>query len=63
MRPEDTQFEILRRMTPGERWQAAQHLSWSARRLKAAHVRALNPTWSEEQVQQDVKATFMHVRA
>jgi len=49
-------------MTPGERWLAAQRLYWSARRIKAAHVRALNPTWSEAQVQQDVKETFMHVR-
>ncbi|MBL8715978.1 MAG: hypothetical protein JNL79_08275 [Myxococcales bacterium] len=59
---EEVRTEIFRRMTPGERWMAAQRLYWSARRLKAAHVRSIHPDWTEEQVQANVKEIFMHVR-
>ena len=58
----EVQTEIFRRMTPGERWAAAQRLYWSARRLKAAHLRALHPEWSEDEVERGVREAFMHVR-
>ena len=62
MDADEVQFEIFRRMTPAQRWAAAQRLYWSARRLKAAHLRALHPEWSEDQVQHAVKEAFMYVR-
>jgi hypothetical protein len=41
MGPDAKQVEIFRRMSPGERWRAAERLYWSARNLKAAHLRSL----------------------
>jgi hypothetical protein len=60
--PPREQIERLRRMTPGERWKAASALYWSARRLKAAHLRQLHPDWPEGRVLLEVKKAFMHVR-
>jgi hypothetical protein len=62
MRARDVQMEIFRRMTPGERWAAAERLYWSARRLKAAHLRAIHPDWSDDEVERAVREAFMHVR-
>ncbi len=62
MRPDPMQVEIFRRMTPGERWQVAERLYWSARNLKAAHLRSLHPTWTEQEVQNAVKEVFQNVR-
>ncbi len=62
MNAEDIQTEIFRRMTPSERWDAACRLYWSARRLKAAHLRALHPEWTEEDVLRAVKEAFLYVR-
>lgn len=59
---DEVQTEIFKRMTPGERWAAAQNLYWSARRLKAAWLRSLHPEWTETEVQAAVKEAFMHVR-
>lgn len=60
--PDDAQIEIFRRMTPGQRWAAAQRLYWSARNLKAAWLRSLHPEWTEAEVQQAVREAFLHVR-
>lgn len=62
MRPDAVQVEIFRRMSPAERWQVAERLYWSARNLKAAHLRGLHPTWTEEEVQRAVKEAFLRVR-
>ena len=56
------QVEILRRMSQVERLKAAERLYWSARRLKAAHLRALHPDWTAERIESVVKETFMYVR-
>ncbi len=50
----------LRRMTGQEKLRAAFALYWSARKLKAAGLRAQHPEWSEEQVAQKVKEIFLH---
>ena len=62
MDAEEMQFEIFRRMTPGERWAVAQRLYWSARRLKAAHLRSIHPEWTDAEVERAVKEAFMYVR-
>ncbi len=49
-------------MTPGERWAVAQRLYWSARRLKAAHLRSIHPEWTDAEVERAVKEAFMYVR-
>jgi hypothetical protein len=51
-RPDPAQIEVLRRMTPEQRWRAARQLYWSLRRHKAAFLRAHYPEWSDERVAQ-----------
>lgn len=62
MDADEVQFEIYRRMTPAQRWAAAERLYWAARALKAAYLRGLHPEWTEAEVQQAVKEAFMYVR-
>ncbi|MGB0678330.1 MAG: hypothetical protein ACPGUV_01545 [Polyangiales bacterium] len=59
---ERVRWEILRRMTPAERWQAAERLYWSARRLKEAFFRQRHPEWSEDEVQAAVREVFLYAR-
>jgi hypothetical protein len=61
--PSPEQIELYRRMTPGRRLEIAEQLYWSARSLKAAWVRSLNPTWTEEQVETEVKHIFSNARS
>jgi hypothetical protein len=58
--PSPEQIEIYRRMTPERRLQIAEQLYWSARRLKAAGLRAQHPDWSEQQVEIEVRSIFLH---
>ena len=57
--PSPDQIAIYRAMTPAERWRQAQALYWTARRLRAAHERALHPDWTEEQVEAHVRKVFL----
>jgi len=57
------QIDIYRKMTPGQKWQAARDLYWSARRLKAAWLRQIHPDWTEEQVQNEVREIFLYARS
>ena len=66
MRPDEQstpeQIAILRQMTPERRLALAEQLYWSARKLKAAGVRAQHTDWSEEQVAREVTRIFTHAR-
>jgi hypothetical protein len=62
MQADEVQTEIFRRMTPAERWRAAERLYWSARNLKAAFLRSIHPEWTEVEVQRAVKEAFLHAR-
>jgi hypothetical protein len=57
-----TQLEVLRRMTPAERLQAATRLYWTARQIKEAALRARHPEWSAEQLQRAVRDAFLYAR-
>jgi hypothetical protein len=61
--PSPGQIEVLRRMTPAQRWQAARQLYWTVRRHKAAFLQGQHPDWSEEQVQAEVRRIFLHARS
>jgi hypothetical protein len=50
----------LRHMTGAQRLRTAFGLYWTARKLKAARLRELNPSWSDSQVKQRVKEIFLH---
>ena len=56
------QIEVLRRMTPEQRWQAAHRLYWTARRHKAAFLRSQHPDWPDQQVEGEVRRTFSSAR-
>ena len=56
------QFEVFRRMTPEQRWQAAQRLYWTMRRHKTAFVRSQHPDWPEKRVETEVRQIFSRAR-
>ena len=61
--PGPEQLEVFRRMTPEQRWRAAHRLYWTLRRHKAAYLRDRHPEWSEEQVEQETRRSFLHARS
>ena len=56
------QIAILRRMTPGQRWDAAHRLCWTMRRHKDAFLQSQHPDWTEQQVTDEVRRVFSHAR-
>jgi Rv0078B-related antitoxin len=51
------------RAVPGEKkLRLAEQLYWSARKMKAAGLRAQHPEWTEEQVSEQVRQIFLHAR-
>ena len=56
------QIEILRAMTGEQRLRLAEQLYWSARKLKLAGLRAQHPDWTEEQLNAELRQTFLHAR-
>ena len=54
------QIEILRRMTPDQRWQAARRLYWTVRRHKTAFLQSQHSDWSTAQVEAEVRRIFLH---
>jgi hypothetical protein len=61
--PSAKQIEILRRMTPEQRWHAARDLYWSLRRHKTAFLRDTHPDWSENQLKDEVRRIFANARS
>jgi hypothetical protein len=55
----DPATEIIARMTPAQKLEASMRLYWSARKLKAAGIRAEHPEWSEAEVAAAVRAAFL----
>lgn len=56
------QIEFLRRLTPEQRWNAANRLYWTVRRHKAAFLQSQHADWSNERVQAEVSRIFLHAR-
>lgn len=54
----DKQLEILRAMTPAQKWRAAILLYWSARSLKVAFLRRQHPDWTPQMLQAEVNRLF-----
>jgi hypothetical protein len=59
----DEHMRILRAMTPEQKLAAASRLYWTARELKAMGLRHAHATWTEEQVQEEVRRIFFHARS
>jgi hypothetical protein len=58
----ELQLEIIRRMSPGAKLDAAMRLYWSARQLKTAALRRDHPDWSEEELTKAVNESFLYAR-
>lgn len=56
------QIQILRAMPGERRLKLAEQLYWSARKLKAAGLRAQHPDWTEEQIKAEVRRIFLYAR-
>jgi hypothetical protein len=61
--PGPEQLEVLRRMTPEQRWRAAHRLYWTLRRHNAAFLRERHPEWSAEQVERETRRNFLNARS
>lgn len=53
------QIALLRRMTPGQRWDAAHRLYWTMRRHKAAFLQSQHPEWPDQQVDAEVSRLLL----
>jgi hypothetical protein len=61
--PSEEQLQILRAMTGQRRLKLAEQLYWTARKLKAAGLRAQHPDWLENRVQDEVRSLFLDARS
>lgn len=52
-------IEILRRMTPEEKWNVALEMYWAARRSEANRLRNEHPDWNEEGIQVELRRIFL----
>jgi hypothetical protein len=60
--PSPEQVKILRAIPGAERLRLAERLYWSARKMKAAGLRAQHPDWPEERVGAEVRRIFLNGR-
>ena len=58
----EEQQNIIKKMTPAQKLDAALRLYYSTRQLKSAYLRSLHPGWSVEQVEAQVKEDFLYAR-
>ena len=61
--PGSKHIEIFRAMSGQERLKVAAQMYWSARKMKAAGVRAQHPEWPEPQVEAEVRRIFANARS
>jgi hypothetical protein len=52
--PGPEQVAILHRMTSERRFALAEGLSWTAREMKKAWLRAQHPDWTDDQIAREV---------
>src|SRR4029077_15804565 len=57
------QIKVLRAMSGEERLEVAERLYWSARKMKAAGLRAQHPEWPEPRVQAEARPFFSNARS
>jgi hypothetical protein len=53
-------LKALRALSGEERLRLAEQLYWSARKMKAAGVRAQHPDWPEERISDEVRRIFLN---
>ena len=55
-----TQTQVIRAMTMENRWRVAHSLYATAREWKACALRALHPDWSDVEIREAVRRSFLH---
>ena len=60
---DDVVDKTIRNYTPAQKWQQAVKLRELAWNMKYAFVKSNNPTWSEEQIKNEVKEIFLNASA
>ena len=61
--PGPDQITVLRALPGEKRLRLAEQLYWSARKMKAAGLRAQHADWPEERVNSEVIRIFMNARS
>ncbi len=56
------QTEVLKRLTPEQRYKAGRQLYWTLRRHKRAFLRSLHPDWSDAELDAEVRRVFANAR-
>ena len=59
----DVQNEILRKMSPQQKLEAAMNLYYSAKELKTAWLRQLHTEWSDQKIKQTAREVFANARS
>jgi hypothetical protein len=54
------QSEIYRKMSPAQKWEQVCQLRDAAWAMKRAGVRMQNPSWSEAEVENEVRKIFLY---
>jgi len=57
----DRQVQAIRAISIEQRLQLAQNLCATAREWKASVLRSLHSDWTEEQIKESVRGSFLHV--
>ncbi len=55
-----TQQEIYQKMSPAEKWEQVCKLRESAWIMKRAGVKALHPSWTSEEIEEEVRKIFLY---
>ena len=60
--PPIDQTEVLKRLTPEQRYKAGRQLYWTLRRHKRAFLRSLHADWSDAELDAEVRRIFVNAR-
>ncbi len=60
--PPINQTEVIKRLTPEQRYKAGRQLYWTLRRHKRAFLRSLHPDWSDAELDAEVRRVFANAR-
>ena len=57
------QYEYLKKMSPQQKLEASMNLYHSAKALKLAWLRQQHSEWSEQEIQQALRESFVNARS
>jgi len=57
------QLDVLRRLSPAQRYQVSRDLYWTLRKHKRHFLAELHPEWSEDRIDAEVRRIFLNARS